>query len=1753
MPPRRMASRSRGYSQRTQSSQKKWEDTLEAGLGENEDFAGGNCWQTTVYYSFIALCFCAVLVSCMAAKISYLNMAVNANDSNTQSFEPTKGHEFCRGHQFEQRNVFQFAIWLIILIPLVWQFLWQFFATPLRQHPKHRWPKVKEWLFIVVTSMLEPVGIILFTFYAAVKLHPMVSLSLMCIVALVPPQALVSSLRKCFKQRHSFKATLISASYRDASDMPGSRAYSVSQEEDEDDLDITSHYSDNVALLGTGNVPSTDTNSNVRVALSTIGWLGQLGTIVVLCTMNQWHHSNFDILHLYLAPISLLLLSISWSPTLHGYFGVQLNTAQRKQNADIPMHPINEQPAERRTRLQSRRPDDKELSAFCSTHARSAFISHFVKVAAALITPVIIHAIDTDFFEYGDKLVCGLQFKEVWRPLLINLGSSWIAYHAGKYSIMIGSQISGFFLPMMLALPATIGLLALAAKYEAFDFIGLKDTLPYNWDWFMVGASYISFFLTIYDRLATTRTPRLALSEILFYQPGFCSSFVSEFPLMSRRPPNELKKLAQSQDLFVKSTEDELEETSLFICTTMYQESKEEMTQLVASVIAAGTELVHQCKKLESHIFMDGGSKRDAHSATAQQLLDVITTCARRHMEKVMKLKSSTIDNRFKHNVVQTSTPYGMRVVFSCFASTRDEDSRQFTVTVHLKDPSKVKKKKRWSQVMYMFYIIKYHLDGKDFDQTADTSKAYILATDADIAFKKQDVVALAMMLARDTSVGAVCGRTYPTGSGPLVWYQMFDYAIGHWFQKVAEHVLGTVLCCPGCFSMYRVDSLRNVVQEYASHVDKPFQFLIKDMGEDRWLCTLLIKEGWRLDYCAVAKDSTQCPEDFDEFYNQRRRWIVSTMANMVEVLHYAPKAVRANSSVSWLYMLYTGLMLASTVLSPAVVLLVMVGGFAYIWTVPLYIVELILFTMTLIYLLVCLFASQKKQLLVAKLLTGLCAIAMCVVFIGLLAQVAENMHDAFGHNSTSTASTTPGHGPVRPTKPFVLHDQSVMNYTTIPVAPALDDGYNMSFSTTAPLDLLFGGSTSSATTHGDHPHIGSGPNDVSVSSIYLLVMIAMFLIAGLLHLGELMALIHGVVYLLALPSGYLFLIIYSCCNLDDRSWGTRTAEKVEQGGPTSRGRQVSWWMDFLIGCGLRTGESCTHFVGRCMCCKKYDDVEQTVVEQIVEAREPPEEDFAWTIVPQTAGGGRHKKVDSYQLRSCFITSLLDTLACPSSPQEVQFAFAEAVRACPQLLLSHNPEALRSCPVLSSQDSSQSLCAVRSVGFLDSVAMPTTQVVAQQSSVDADLGSPDEPDSDQDEVAHSQWYDQEEQDEESQSGDVGVYGGAPNWARYWDRVAFKLQDGFARRICSDSDLQSQIIQHVEQTMSMLSEVFTQDANKHLEISQQTRTLQQQQQQQADIVHHEHSFMADITPTMPIASLFHIYCWSMEDPEVADVCERLIDAGFENAALLSYLRDQDIERLGIRALVKGPAFARELKLRVQDLRAMRHVEFNLGSDELDIGEAVQRWLKDCGMLMYYPHFEWTGFTVASSLFADLDQALLNRIGITKPGHVLRLLECKRAIVACVTSWEEKQQSRRKVEQSRLNYHQSKLSDDETGFWQALNTKYLGAGSTGNEDSLKQGLRSLRNRTVLGVVTLNLIWLILILALNGYKTDPLKVAGTNPLGLMFIFTYGLLFVIQFLTMLVHRFNTLLAYIATMSVTNTFRRKPTRPRNDSFMIEA
>jgi chitin synthase len=68
---------------------------------------------------------------------------------------------------------------------------------------------------------------------------------------------------------------------------------------------------------------------------------------------------------------------------------------------------------------------------------------------------------------------------------------------------------------------------------------------------------------------------------------------------------------------------------------------------------------------------------------------------------------------------------------------------------------------------------------------------------------------------------------------GPVFWYQKFEYGVGHWMQKATEHVIGCVLCSPGCFSLFRGSALMddNVMHKYTTTPSAPRHYIQYDQG----------------------------------------------------------------------------------------------------------------------------------------------------------------------------------------------------------------------------------------------------------------------------------------------------------------------------------------------------------------------------------------------------------------------------------------------------------------------------------------------------------------------------------------------------------------------------------------------------------------------------------------------------------------------------------------------------------------------------------------------------------------------------------------------------------------------------------------------------------------------------------------------------------------------------------------------------------
>ena len=148
-------------------------------------------------------------------------------------------------------------------------------------------------------------------------------------------------------------------------------------------------------------------------------------------------------------------------------------------------------------------------------------------------------------------------------------------------------------------------------------------------------------------------------------------------------------------------------------------------------------------------------------------------------------------------------TPYGGRLIYTLPGKTQ--------MIIHLKDKAKIRHKKRWSQVMYMYYLLGLKFAEQPISQERKevlAENTYLLTLDGDIDFQPEAVAHLVDLMKKNKMLGAACGRIHPVGSGPMVWYQLFEYAIGHWLQKATEHMIGCVLCSPGCFSLFRGKAL---------------------------------------------------------------------------------------------------------------------------------------------------------------------------------------------------------------------------------------------------------------------------------------------------------------------------------------------------------------------------------------------------------------------------------------------------------------------------------------------------------------------------------------------------------------------------------------------------------------------------------------------------------------------------------------------------------------------------------------------------------------------------------------------------------------------------------------------------------------------------------------------------------------------------------------------------------------------------------
>ncbi|CAM1511147.1 Fc.00g086600.m01.CDS01 [Cosmosporella sp. VM-42] len=242
-----------------------------------------------------------------------------------------------------------------------------------------------------------------------------------------------------------------------------------------------------------------------------------------------------------------------------------------------------------------------------------------------------------------------------------------------------------------------------------------------------------------------------------------------------------------------------------------------------------------------------------------------------------------------------------------------------FMVIVKVGKPSEVSRPgnrgKRDSQMIIMRFLNRVHynlsmspLELEMYHQIRNiigvnpTFYEFMLQIDADTIVAPDSATRMVSAFLDDTRLIAVCGETALTNakSSFITMIQVYEYYISHNLSKAFESLFGSVTCLPGCFSMYRIRAAetgkplfvsREVVESYSTiRVDTLHMKNLLHLGEDRYLTTLLLKyhSKYKTKYIFTAHAWTIAPDSWAVFLSQRRRWINSTVHNLIELIPMA-------------------------------------------------------------------------------------------------------------------------------------------------------------------------------------------------------------------------------------------------------------------------------------------------------------------------------------------------------------------------------------------------------------------------------------------------------------------------------------------------------------------------------------------------------------------------------------------------------------------------------------------------------------------------------------------------------------------------------------------------------------------------------------------------------------------------------------------------------------------------------------------------
>jgi hyaluronan synthase len=177
-------------------------------------------------------------------------------------------------------------------------------------------------------------------------------------------------------------------------------------------------------------------------------------------------------------------------------------------------------------------------------------------------------------------------------------------------------------------------------------------------------------------------------------------------------------------------------------------------------------------------------------------------------------------------------------------------------------------------------------------------AKGEIFVTvDSDSIVKKDTLRNLVSPFAVDEKCGAVAGNVRVLNNQNAMIPRMLNVSFTFSFEFIrsAQSKLGSVLCTPGALAAYRRDVVIACLPDW---MNQTFMGQISDIGEDRAMTNMILKQGYHVRFQRNAYVFTNIPEKYKSLYKMFIRWERSNIRENIAMSKFAFGKFREESRI---------------------------------------------------------------------------------------------------------------------------------------------------------------------------------------------------------------------------------------------------------------------------------------------------------------------------------------------------------------------------------------------------------------------------------------------------------------------------------------------------------------------------------------------------------------------------------------------------------------------------------------------------------------------------------------------------------------------------------------------------------------------------------------------------------------------------------------------------------------------------------------